>query len=69
VNVRNEINLALSENKPFIAIWLEDAVLSPGIKLQIGSKQGIMRFRMDPENFYRKCFQSFGSSGIKKIDH
>jgi hypothetical protein len=69
VNVRNEINLALSENKPFVAIWLEDAALSPGMKLQIGSKQGIMCFRMDPEDFYRKCFRSLESSGIKKIDH
>jgi ABC-type nitrate/sulfonate/bicarbonate transport system ATPase subunit len=67
-NVRNEIILALSENKPFIAIWLEDASLSPGMKLQIGSKQGVMYFKMSPEDFYRKCFQSFGSLGNKKID-
>jgi formylglycine-generating enzyme required for sulfatase activity len=66
INVRNEINLALSENKQFIAIWLEDVLLSPGIKLQIGSKQGIMRFRMEPENFYRKCLQSFDAFRIKR---
>ncbi|MDR0623665.1 MAG: TIR domain-containing protein [Treponema sp.] len=66
VNVRNEINFALSEKKPFIAVWLEDAVLTPGLKLQIGSKQAIMRFRMNPEDFNRKCLQSFGASGIKK---
>ncbi|MHC6202863.1 leucine-rich repeat protein [Breznakiellaceae bacterium SP9] len=64
-NVRNEINMALSENKPFIAIWLEDAVITPGLKLQISSTQGIMRFRMEPEDFYRKCLKSFEAFGIK----
>jgi hypothetical protein len=66
VNVRNEINLALKRNKTFIAIWLEDAELTPGLELQIGSKQAIMRFRMNTEDFNRKCLQSFGASGIKK---
>jgi tetratricopeptide (TPR) repeat protein len=57
-NVRNEINLALKKKKPFIAIYLEDTELTPGMELQIGSKQAIMQFRMEPEDFYYKCFQS-----------
>jgi tetratricopeptide (TPR) repeat protein len=66
VNVRNEINFVLKEDKHFIAIWLEEAKLTPGLKLQIGSKQAIMHFRMEPENFYRKCQQSFEAFGIKR---
>jgi hypothetical protein len=70
-NVRREINYALSKNKPFIHIWLEDAsaILTqqyPGLEMQINSTQGIMRFRMEPENFYRKCLQSFDAFGIKR---
>jgi tetratricopeptide (TPR) repeat protein len=64
-NVRNEINMALAENKAFIHIWLEDLTLSPGLKLQITSKQGIMFFRMEQENFARKWRQSFEEFGIK----
>ena len=29
VNCRNEINLALNENKPFLAVYLEDSELPP----------------------------------------
>jgi tetratricopeptide (TPR) repeat protein len=65
-NVVREINYALSKDKPFIHIWLEDAALNPGLEMQITSNQGIMHFRMEPENFYRKCRQSFDAFGIKK---
>jgi tetratricopeptide (TPR) repeat protein len=65
-NVVREINYALSKNKPFIHIWLEDATLNPGLEMQISSNQGIMRFRMERENFDRKCQQSFEAFGIKK---
>jgi TPR repeat protein len=72
-NVREEINYALSIKKPFIHIWLEDAsaILRqqyPGLEMKISNKQGIMRFRMEPENFYRKCGQSFEAFGIKRIE-
>jgi hypothetical protein len=59
VNVRREINYALSKNKNFIHISLEEAQLNPGLEMQISSNQGIMRYRMDDESFYRKCFQAF----------
>ncbi|GHV96724.1 hypothetical protein AGMMS50293_30440 [Spirochaetia bacterium] len=65
-NVRNEINLALGEKKPFIAIWLEEAKLTSGLKLQIGSKQAIMRYRMNDGDFYYKCYKSFDAFGITK---
>jgi hypothetical protein len=64
-NVVREINYALTKNKPFIHIWLEDTTLNPGLEMQISSNQGIMRFRMEPENFSRKCQQSFEAFGIK----
>ena len=59
MNVRNEINFALSENTPFIAIHLEETELTGGLKLQIGAKQAIMKYRMDEESFLRKCYSSF----------
>jgi hypothetical protein len=70
-NVHREINYALGLKKPFIHIWLEDvsAILRqqyPGLEMKISNKQGIMRYRMEPENFYRKCLQAFESFGIKR---
>ena len=65
INVRNEINFALSENKPIIAIHLEETRLTAGLKLQIGSKQAIMRFRMDDASFLHKCTASFDAIGIR----
>jgi tetratricopeptide (TPR) repeat protein len=64
-NVDKEMKYALKNKKSFIHIWLEDTTLNPGLDMQISSLQGIMHFRMERENFYRKCFQSFGSFGIK----
>jgi formylglycine-generating enzyme required for sulfatase activity len=65
-NIVREINYALKNKKPFIHIWLEDTTINPGLDMQISSLQGIMRFRMEPENFHRKCQQSFDAFGIKR---
>lgn len=53
-NVRNEINYALSNNLPFLAIYLEDTELIEGLGLQMGSTQAIMKYRMDDNAFYYK---------------
>jgi formylglycine-generating enzyme required for sulfatase activity len=71
-NVRREINYALTQDRSFIHISLEDAsaILTqkyPGLDMQISSTQGIMRYRMEPENFFRKCLQSFENLGIKRV--
>jgi hypothetical protein len=65
-NVVREIFYSLKNKKPFIHIWLEDTTLDPGLDMQISSLQGIMRFNMEPENFYRKCRRSFEAFGIKR---
>ena len=53
-NVRNEINYALDSNKRFLSVYLEDADLPPGMKLQMGSIQAVMFYRMDPHSFQLK---------------
>lgn len=59
LNVRNEINFALSKNLPFIAIYIKDTELTPGLRLQMGSKQAILKYNMDDESFRRKYTYSF----------
>ena len=60
VNVRNEINFALQRRSlPFIAIYLKQTTLTPGLQLQMGTKQAILQYNMDDESFRRKYCYSF----------
>lgn len=60
-NVRNEINFALAKKLPFIAIYLCETTLTPGLQLQIGSKQDIRKYLLDEDTFRRKYLYSFES--------
>ncbi len=60
-NVRNEINFALAKKLPFIAIYLCETVLTPGLQLQIGAKQDIRKYLLDEDTFQRKYLNSFES--------
>ena len=53
-NVRNEINLAFSEGKNIIVIYLERTTLTEGMKLQIGTVQFVNRFEMGAKEFIDK---------------
>ena len=50
-NVLNEINFALDENKPFLAIHLEKTELKRGLKLRISSNQAILKYCMTEEEY------------------
>ncbi len=53
-NVRNEINLASSENKNILVVFLQPADLSEGMKLQIGTVQYMNKYEMTEREFYEK---------------
>ena len=53
-NVRNEINLAFSENKEILVVFLEKTNLTEGMKLQIGTVQFINKFEMRENEFIEK---------------
>lgn len=54
VNCRNEINLALNEAKPFLAIHLEESALPPGLRLRMGDLQAILRYKLTRERYVKK---------------
>ena len=54
VNCRNEINLALNEKKPFLAIYLEDTELPPGLRLRMGDLQAILKNKIPQERYFTK---------------
>lgn len=59
-NVRNEINFALAKiSLPFIAVHIKSTALTPGLQLQMGTKQAILKYNMDDDSFRRKYRYSF----------
>ncbi|MEA4894156.1 MAG: TIR domain-containing protein [Oscillospiraceae bacterium] len=64
-NVLNEINFALEDSKPIIAIHLVKTELSGGMKLQIGTKQAIHKYDMSEEEYVYKYTSAFTRLGLK----
>ena len=63
-NVLNEINFALDEDKPFLAIHLEETELKGGLKLRIGSTQAILKYNMTDEEYTYKYVEAFKRLGL-----
>ncbi len=53
-NVRNEIHFALNNSKPFLAVYVEQTALPKGLELRMGDIQAILKYRMDPNSYWRK---------------
>jgi hypothetical protein len=56
-NVRNEINMATSENKAIMVVFLQPTGLSEGMKLQLGTVQFLNRYEMTETEFTAKLEQ------------
>jgi len=54
VNCRNEINLALNEKKPFLAIHLEETELPAGLRLRMGDLQAILKSKIPADRYFSK---------------
>lgn len=71
VNCRNEVNLALNEKKPFLAIHLEETDLPPGLRLRMGDLQAIFRYNIPVDRYERKSqgalYQLLGTAPTKKL--
>lgn len=65
-NVLNEINYAIDEKKPFVAIHLQETTLRAGIKLQIGTKQAILKYKMTEEEYLYKYTSAFERLGMRQ---
>lgn len=53
-NVKNEINYALNKEKPFLAVYIADVTIPPGLALRMGDIQAIMKWRMEEANYIKK---------------
>jgi hypothetical protein len=66
-NVRNEINYALNNNKPLLAIHIEETLLPRGLGLQMGSIQAILKYNMPNTAFIRKIEKTLPKSLLFEI--
>lgn len=57
-NVRNEINFALNNRKPFLAIHIVETELPAGLQLRMGDIQAILKHRMHDESYRKKLLKS-----------
>ena len=64
--VLNEISFALDEGKPFLAIYLEETELTPGLRLRIFRKQAILKYNMTEEEYAYKYIEAFTRFGLKR---
>jgi len=58
VNCRNEVNLALNNNKRFLAIHLEETELPVGLQLRMGDLQAILKYNLPVAEYQLKLEQS-----------
>ncbi len=63
INVQNEINYALDEEKPFLAVHLEDTTLQGGMKLRMNSKQAILKYKMTDDEYEWKVTEALQRLG------
>ena len=63
-NVRDEVNYALNDNKPFLSIHLRETNLTGGLKLRVGTKQAILKYTMSDEEFLYKYTFAFEYLGL-----
>lgn len=64
LNVRAELALALNKNKKIVVIKLDNAELSPGMSLQLGLQQMIVKSEFVGEDFEKEIIRT-----IKEIDN
>ncbi|MDF2924243.1 MAG: hypothetical protein K0R57_3157 [Paenibacillaceae bacterium] len=64
-NVINEIYFAIDEDKPFLAVHMDQTKLPIGLKLRIGASQAIMKYLMDQDSFRKVISSALESRNLK----
>ena len=67
-NCRNEVSFAIANNKPIIALILQDFPMPMGIRLQLSSSNFIRKYEHSDEEFYEKLILSPAASSCKNND-
>src|SRR5215813_2564249 len=57
-NVRNEINFALNNKKPFIAVHIIETQLPIGLELRMGDIQAVLKYTMSQASYSQKMLRT-----------
>jgi tetratricopeptide (TPR) repeat protein len=60
-NCINELEFALGHHRPVLAVYLEATELPPGLELSLGSRQGILKDRYQPEVYEAKLRETLAA--------
>jgi hypothetical protein len=70
-NVKDEINYAIKENKTFLYVCLEDVKLPEGMALRMSRLQGILKYQLEEETYFKKLLKAipdrFIDQGCKPV--
>ena len=67
-NCKREIDYAVSQRKPFIAVYLQDVQMTPGMEMQLSSVQAILRHQMDEKQFFECLYRSDLISSSRDVE-
>lgn len=67
-HVRDEVSYALNKKKLFLAAYLEETELPPGLELRIGNRQAIMLFRQPADGFANVIAQALAPGLRSRIN-
>ena len=57
-NCKREIDYAVSQRKNFIAVYLQEVKMTPGMEMQLSSVQALNKYQMDEEQFFTCLYRS-----------
>ena len=61
-NTQDEIHLAMNQKKPYLAIYLTESNLIPGLQMRIRRVQGILKYEMTEDRFYNKLISDINQT-------
>ena len=68
-NCRKELNFAIEENIPVLAVHLEGTELPAGLKLTLSDRQAIFRYELTEQDYQRRLQSSLSVAIPGSIDH
>ena len=57
-NCTREINYAVSRRKPFLAVYLQDVQMTPGMEMQLSGVPALSLHGIEEEEFFRQLYQT-----------
>ncbi|MBO7698931.1 MAG: toll/interleukin-1 receptor domain-containing protein, partial [Erysipelotrichaceae bacterium] len=64
VNIRKEIDCAINNDKPLLAVYLKETKLAADLQLKLASRQAILKYDLSDDEFFEQCSFAFERLGL-----